>query len=58
MKNKLIHTYNNILKEKDFYPPSDDRVFQTYVEETYDGDFAEYAEYVFDLYESENYYEN
>ena len=51
-------TYNNILSEEDFYPPSDDRTFKTTIEELYDGDFAEYAEYIFDLYEKEDYYEN
>ena len=45
-------------REEDFYPPSDDRTLQTCVEELYDGDFAEYSEYIFDLYESENFYEN
>lgn len=63
MKNKWIH--RNILREEnfylqdsDFYPPSDDRTFQTYMEELYDGEFAKYAEYIFDLYESEDYWEN
>ena len=56
MRNKLI--LNGILREEDFYPPSDDRTLQTCVEELYDGDFAEYSEYIFDLYESENFYEN
>lgn len=62
MKNKLIH---NMLKKKefcltesDFYPPSDNRTLRTYTEEIYDGEFAEYTEYIFDLYESEDYYEN
>lgn len=56
MKNKWL--YNNILREEDFYPPSDDRTFQTNMYELYDGDFAEYASLIFDLYESENFYEN
>lgn len=50
--------FNEILREEDFYPPSDDRTLKTCVEELYDGDFAEYSEYIFDLYESENFYEN
>lgn len=55
-RNKWLNDY--VLSEEDFYPPSDDRVLKTYVEELYDGDFAGYADYIFDLYESENYYEN
>lgn len=56
MKNKWL--YNDILKEEDFYPPSDDRVFQTNINEIYDGEFIEYTEYIFDLYESEDYWES
>lgn len=56
MRSKWI--YNNVLSEEDFYPPSDDRVLKTYVEELYEGDFAEYADYIYDLYESEDYWEN
>ena len=29
-----------------------------YIEEMYDGEFDEYAEYIYDLYESEDYWEN
>lgn len=57
--NKKIKTINDyVLTEKDFYPPSDDRTLKTYVEEMYNDEFYEYAEYVFDLYEEEGYYEN
>lgn len=56
MKNKLAYSY--ILSEEDFYPPSDDRTFKTHMEELYEGEFVEYTEYIFDLYESEDYYEN
>ena len=63
MNNKL--EYNNILKDSDFYlkdsdfyPPSDNRTFQTQIREMYDGEFVEYTEYIFDLYESEDYWEN
>ena len=56
--NKKIK-YNIVLEEKDFYPPSDNRVLESYIEDVEDGDnFYEYAEYIYDLYESEDYYEN
>lgn len=51
--------YCDILTEEDFYPPSDDRVWTSNVYDIYGGDnFADYTEYIFDLYESEGYYEN
>ena len=53
-----ILTGNYVLSEKDFYPPSDNRTFKTYIEESYRGEFTEFTEYIFDLYESEDYYEN
>lgn len=56
MKNKWA--YNKILTEEDFYPPSDDRYLQTYIKEQYDGEYVEHTSYIFDLYESEDYYEN
>lgn len=55
-RNKWLNDY--VLSEEDFYPPTDDRKIQTYIEEMYDGDFDEYAEYIYDLYESEDYWEN
>ena len=46
------------LKESDFYPPSDDRTFNSYIEDVEDGDnFADYCEYIFELYEEEGYYD-
>lgn len=51
--------YNEILREEDFYPPSDDRTFKSNVYDIYGGDnLADYAEYIFGLYEEEGYYEN
>ena len=48
----------HILTEEDFYPPSDDRVLESYVEDIDGGDnFADYCEYIFDLLEEEDYYE-
>ena len=47
------------LKDSDFYPPSDDRVLRSYIRDVCeDNNFREYAEYIYDLYEEENYYEN
>jgi hypothetical protein len=47
------------LTESDFYPPSDDRVLRSYIRDVCeDNNFREYAEYIYDLYEEENYYEN
>lgn len=42
------------LTEEDFYPPSDDRVFTSYVEDIDGGDnFADYCKDFFELYEEE-----
>ena len=47
------------LKDSDFYPPSDNRVLRSYIRDVCkDNSFREYAEYIYDLYEEENYYEN
>lgn len=47
------------LTDSDFYPPSDDRVLRSYIRDVCeDNNFREYAEYIYDLYEEENYYEN
>lgn len=64
MKNKATNNYvfseeDFCLTEKDFYPPEDNRVLKSLVRDIHGGDnFAKYSEYIFDLYESENYYEN
>lgn len=58
MKERNKWSNDNVLSEEDFYPPTDDRTIQSYVEEVYDGEFDEYAEYIYDLYESEDYWEN
>lgn len=50
--------YDKCLSETDFYPPSDDRTFKSYVEDIEDGDnFAEYCECFFEMLEEEGYYE-
>jgi len=46
------------LTEEDFYPPSDNRVLKSYIEDIDGGDnFADYCEYIFELLEEEDYYE-
>lgn len=47
-----------LLTENDFYPPSDNRFLKSYIEDIDGGDnFAEYCEYIFEIYEEEGYYE-
>lgn len=63
MKNNKIDTKCQqdiyYLSEEDFYPPSDDRRLTSYVYDTkYSPNFVEYAKYIYDLYEEEDYYEN
>ena len=46
------------LTEEDFYPPSDERVWISCIEDIEGGDnFAEYCEYIFEFLEEEDYYE-
>ena len=46
------------LTEQDFYPPTDNRVLQSYVEDVDGGDnFTEYCKYIFDLLTEEGYYD-
>lgn len=57
------HSYlrdtNFYLTESDFYSSSDDRVWQSNIEDIDGGDnFADYCEYIFGLYEDEGYYDN
>lgn len=56
MKSKKYQDY--ILSEEDFYPPSDDRVLVSFIEDIEDGDnYADYCRDIFRLYEEEGYYE-
>lgn len=58
MCNHIKDMCNRILVEQDFYPPSDDRVLKSNVEDIVGGDnFADYCEYIFDLLEEEEYYD-
>lgn len=46
-----------VLTEEDFYPPVDNRTFDSYIEDVKDGDnFADYCEYIFELLDEEDYY--
>ena len=63
MKNKydfsdiLDEQYSFELTEADFYPPTDNRVWKSYVKDIDGGDnFADYCEYIFELLEEEDYY--
>lgn len=50
------HTFE--LTEKDFYPSSDDRYLESYVEDIDGGDnFADYCEDIFELLEEEGYWD-
>lgn len=59
---KRKYKYNDVLTEEDFYPPADNRYDRYLKSNVYDirgGDnFVEYSEYIFDLYEKEDYWEN
>ena len=51
--------YYNVLSEKDFYPPDDNRTLESYVKDIEGGDnFLDYTKYIFDIYEEEDWYEN
>lgn len=50
--------YSMCLTEADFYPPSDNRVLKSNVEDIFGGDnFADYCEYIFDLLDEEERYD-
>lgn len=55
---KRKYKYNDVLTEEDFYPPVDNRYLKSNIYDIYEGNFAEYSEYIFDLYEEEDYWEN
>ena len=56
---RLDYMYNTVLREQDFYPPPDDRVLKSYIDDIDGGDnFADYCEYIFELLDEEDYFEN
>ena len=57
---KCSNTYSGefCLSEINFYPPYDNRFLKSYVEDVNDGEnFADYCEYIFEIYEEEGYYD-
>ena len=58
MPNELDKRNHNCLTAESFYPPSDNRYLESYIEDIDGGDnFADYCEYMFGLLEEEGYYE-
>lgn len=59
-QNKSYENELNIeLTEKSFYPPADTRTLHSLIEDIGEGNnYLEYAEYIYDLYEEEGFYEN
>lgn len=56
---KLDYMYNRVLREQDFYPPPDDRVLKSYIDDIEGGDnFADYCDYIFEILDEEDYFEN
>lgn len=60
MQSKTYENEINIeLNEESFYPPADTRTLHSLIEDIGENNnYLEYAEYIYDLYEEENYYEN
>ena len=57
MNDHLI--FDDELNEQDFYPPYDNRYWESKVEDIYGGDnFADYCEYLFDILGEEEYFDN
>lgn len=52
--------YNEVeLTEEDFYPPQDNRVLKSYIEDIdEENNFVEFTKYIFDLYEEEEWNED
>lgn len=55
--NILNMQYDDCLSEFNFYPPTDNRILESYIEDIDGGDnFADYCEYIFEILEEEDYY--
>lgn len=53
-----LNGQDDCLMEESFYPPLDNRYLTSYVYDINDGDnFADYCQYIFELLEDEDYYE-
>lgn len=59
-KNKYNHSNEyHLIREQDFYPPSDDRYWKSNVRDIAGGDnFADFCEYFFEVLDEEEYYDN
>ena len=57
-KYRIKNKQYECLTESDFYPPYDDRVLKSYIEDVdEENNFASYCKYIFKLYEEEGYYD-
>lgn len=57
MNDKLM--FDDELSEQSFYPPIDNRMWQSHIEDIDGGDnFADYCEYIFEILEEEEYFDN
>lgn len=58
-QNSYSRDKNFYLTEADFYPPSDNRVWKSNVEDIDNGDnFADYCRYIFNVLNEEEYFDN
>lgn len=49
----------HLIREQDFYPLSDNRIWKSNVKDIVGGDnFADFCEYFFEILEKEEYFEN
>ncbi len=57
---QILQRHKNVLlTEQDFYPPSDDRVWVSNIEDIEDGDnFIDYCKEFFDMLDEEEYFDN
>ena len=57
--NDALKKNSYCLKDSDFYPPSDNRFLKSGICDIRGGDnFADYASYIYNIYEAEEYYED
>lgn len=55
---KYTKVNKDCLTEEDFYPPEDDRVLKSYVQDIYGGDnFPDYCRYIYSVLDEEEYYD-
>lgn len=57
--NNILSKDYDVLTEQDFYPPSDDRVLTSNIDDIEDGDsFDDYCKEFFELLDEEEYFDN